>query len=182
MILSAILAAGQSKRFGSQKLIYPYKGKPLLQWTVDTVSNLETRGVIVISGNEDFSSINFRNLKVLINKKAELGLSESIKMALIEAKDEDGILIFLGDMPEISLNLAKKVFEMADEKIVFPTYNGIKGFPVYIPLKYFDEAMKTKGDKGLRNLIISKSDVVTFDWGSSCVFDVDFFEDIGGYR
>ncbi len=178
MIVAAILAAGRSKRFGRQKLTYPYKGKPLLQWTIDTVSNLKIEGVIVISENEDFSSIDFKTLKVLINKNSDLGLSESVKMALMEAKGKDGIMFFLGDMPKVDLNLAKKVFEMAGERIVFPTHEGIKGFPVYVPSKYFDEAMKIYGDKGLRDLLISKRDFLTFEGGEECVFDVDSLEDI----
>lgn len=180
MIISAILAAGESKRFGSQKLIYPYKGKPLLQWTIDTVSMLKSNGFIVISESENFSSIDFKSLKILINKRVDLGLSESVKMALIEAKGKDGLLIFLGDMPKINFNLVQKVFEMAREKIVFPIHNGIKGFPVYIPSKYFDEAMAIQGDKGLRDFLISKRDLVTFDGGEECIFDVDFPKDMEG--
>lgn len=180
MIVPAILAAGESKRFGSQKLIYPYKGKPLLQWTIDTVSALKAKGFVVISENVDLSLINFKTLKVLVNKRVDLGLSESVKIALLEAKGKDGIMIFLGDMPKISLNLAEKVFEMAGEKIVFPIYNKVKGFPVYIPSKYFDEAMKIEGDKGLRDLLISKSDIMTFEWGEECIFDVDFLKDVEG--
>ncbi len=39
-------------------------------------------------------------------------------------------------------------------------------------------AMKIEGDKGLRDLIISKRDFLTFEGREECVFDVDSLEDI----
>lgn len=178
MIVPVILAAGKSERFGNQKLISLYMGKPLLQWTLDTVNSIANEGILVISSYLDVSRFNVGNLKVVLNEKTELGLSESIKIAIRESKSDEGILIFLGDMPKIKVTLAKKVLSLSGERIVFPSHEGIKGFPVYLPCEYFDEALKINGDKGLKELIISNGDFLTFEGGKACVFDIDLPDDI----
>lgn len=178
MIVPVILAAGKSERFGNQKLMSLYNGKPLLQWTLDTVNSISNEGILVISDYLDISLFNVKNLKVTVNKKTELGLSESIKIAIKGAESDEGVLIFLGDMPKVRSSLAEKVLKLRGEKIIFPSHEGIKGFPVYLPRKYFDEALKINGDKGLRELIISSGDFFTFEGGKECIFDVDFPQDI----
>ena len=40
-ILGVILAAGLSKRFNGNKMLFRYNGKPLLQWTIDLVISFD---------------------------------------------------------------------------------------------------------------------------------------------
>lgn len=177
-MIPIILAAGQSRRFGTQKLNLAYKGKPLLQWVIDVVRENFSNGIAVISESVDLSKIDLKNLKKIVNRHSELGLSSSIKLAINAVNNED-ILIFLGDMPEIDSALVRKITELAKESIVFPNFNGVKGFPVYVPARYLKKACEIEGDKGLKDLIMSNG-YITFEWTKSCIFDVDLPKDLEG--
>ncbi len=179
MILAAILAAGSSTRFGKQKLAQNYHGKLLLQWPIDALKKIYVEKVLIASKTLNISLFDLRNFKVVINEKADRGLSTSVKIAVSMAKDHEGILLLLGDMPKISTDLVRKVISMDKTKIIFPSHDGIKGFPVYLPLKYFEEVMSLSGDVGLRKIIAKHlNEVASFEGGKECIFDVDMPQDI----
>ncbi len=176
-----ILSAGESKRFGAQKLETIYKGKRLLQWSIDTVRELQTDKLIVISKYLNRYLFDIDGFEIIVNESTELGLSESIKCAIKRAQGYEAIMIFLGDMPLVDINLPNEVLLMAERnsKIIFPSHNGIKGFPVYLPSKYFDDALKLKGDVGLKDVILRHvGDLLTFEGGERCIFDIDTKMDI----
>ena len=179
MIFIAILAAGRSTRFGSQKLVQSYHGKLLLQWPIDVLRKISAEKLLVVSKTLDVSLFDLDGFKLIINEKPEYGISSSVKLAVSAAKGHEGILLLLGDMPKISTDLVKQVISMDRKRIVFPSHDGIKGFPVYLPSKYFEEAMSLSGDVGLRKIIAKHTnDVATFDGGEECIFDVDTPQDI----
>lgn len=179
MILASILAAGSSSRFGSQKLLSDYRGRKLLQWPIDALKKSDLEGTVVVSEGLDLSGIDTGRFTVVRNGRARLGLSESVKLAIEGAKGYDGILILLGDMPGIDEKLVERVLKMAGDRIVFPNHGGIKGFPVFLPSKFFKEAEDLEGDVGLRKLVKDHGEeIATFEGGKECVFDVDRPEDL----
>jgi len=42
----AVLAGGQSRRFGQDKALYPYRGKPLLAWVLEGLAEASERFVV----------------------------------------------------------------------------------------------------------------------------------------
>jgi len=179
LILAAILAAGKSTRFGVQKLTQNYHGKLLLQWPIDILKKIQVDRILVVSKKLNLSSIDLDNFKVVVNENADMGLSTSVKLALSMVRNHEGVLFLLGDMPKISTDLVKKVISMDRTKITFPFHDDVKGFPVYLPSRYFEEVTSLSGDVGLR-MIIAKhpNEVASFDGGKECIFDVDTPQDI----
>jgi len=179
LICIVVLAAGISKRFGSQKLEYPYKGKPLLQWTLDKVRDFKARKIMIFSKELNTSKFDLKDFEIFENKTSQEGLSSSVKLAISKCNESDGVLFFLGDMPEIKRRTIEKIILTGKNHIVFPNFNGVKGFPVFLPSKYFSEALEIKGDVGLRNLIKTHTnDVTSFEDDWSCIFDVDTVNDL----
>ncbi len=43
---AAIIAGGQSRRFGSDKALYIYNGKPLMQWVIDSLVDSDDRFIV----------------------------------------------------------------------------------------------------------------------------------------
>jgi molybdenum cofactor cytidylyltransferase len=182
LISAVVLAAGISKRFGSQKLEHFYNGKPLLQWTLDLLRKFDEKHVnkvLISSRNLDLSKFDLDGFEIVTNEEPERGLSSSVKLTISKCVKSEGILFFLGDMPKISLRVVERVLSFGTHHIVFPSYKGIKGFPVFLPSSYFEEGMKVEGDVGLRNLIKNhEKDTVSFENGWECVYDVDTIEDL----
>ena len=52
MITAIVLAAGASRRFGSQKLLAPLHGKPIVRWAVENVLAARLDEVMVVVGRE----------------------------------------------------------------------------------------------------------------------------------
>lgn len=168
-----------SRRFGKQKLEYSYKGKPILQWTLNKVRNYNARKLLIVSKELDLSRFDLKDFEIVENKAPQNGLSSSVKLAISKCMKSEGVLFLLGDMPEMKRESIEKTISLGKNRIAFPKFNGIKGFPVFLPSKYFSEALKISGDVGLRKLIKAHmNDVISFEDDWSCVFDVDTVKDL----
>lgn len=109
-----ILAAGHGKRMRSTlpKVLHKLAGKPLLQYIVETVKELQPHEVYVVYGNGGGQVPKYLNhLAVNWVRQAELlGTGHAVAQAIPEIEqDENHILILLGDTPLVSLTTLKKL-------------------------------------------------------------------------
>ncbi|MBL7095620.1 molybdenum cofactor guanylyltransferase, partial [candidate division KSB1 bacterium] len=68
-----ILAGGKSKRFGSDKALSIYQGKPLIQAVFQVAENLTNNIIIVTNSPEKMGFINYPKYKDLIQGTGSLG-------------------------------------------------------------------------------------------------------------
>ena len=105
-IAAVVLAAGQSRRMGGvNKLLKAFDGKPLIRKTVETALASKVTETIVVAGHQytDVASV-VEDLPVSVvhNTDYESGLSTSLRAGLHHLPDDiEGVLICLGDMPNI---------------------------------------------------------------------------------
>lgn len=155
---AVLLAAGSSTRFGALKQLAPIEGVPmlahavreLLATTVDTlVVVLGHEGKAVRKGLEPY--VDDTRIRFVNNPRAAEGMSGSIATGVRAVADSDGVLIALGDMPEIraaTISLLLDVFRATPFGIVAPTLSGTRGHPVLFDRRYFDALQHLKGDRG----------------------------------
>jgi len=184
-IAIVILAAGASKRFGSRKLLSQLKGKPLISYVLNEFC-IESYGkkILVVNPYFPLDIVKCERFKILINNNYENGLATSLIIAVNEvlSKGYDGFFILLGDMPflmETDVERLLKVIQKDPNCIIAFRYNGIKGFPTYVPKRYFDRVLSLKGDRGIKQLIAAQEVKVRYLEGSwRHIFDVDTPEDL----
>ncbi len=109
-----ILAAGHGKRMHSTlpKVLHKLAGKPLLQYIVETVKDLQPHAVHVVYGNGGGQVPKcLGHLAVNWVKQTELlGTGHAVAQAIPEIKeDENCVLILLGDTPLVSLATLQKL-------------------------------------------------------------------------
>ncbi len=109
-----ILAAGRGKRMHSNlsKVLHELAGKPLLQYVVETVGQLEPQTIYVVYGNGGRQVPNYlAHLAVTWVKQEEiLGTGHAVAQAIPNIKnDASQVLILLGDTPLISITTLKKL-------------------------------------------------------------------------
>ncbi|MCS7240175.1 MAG: nucleotidyltransferase family protein [Candidatus Bipolaricaulota bacterium] len=119
-----------------------------------------------------------KNWRVLYNPNWPEGMGSSLRRAA-EAVTT-GMLVFLGDMPFVPESAARAVLGRAGEKPVAPSYQGQRGFPVYLPPSFRAQLLRLRGDKGARDLLKECELVPSADPG--VIWDVDQPEDLQAER
>ena len=159
MIAGVLLAAGGARRFGSQKLIAPFRGMPLVRHAAVTLAS-ETDQLIVVVGNEAElvrDALRGVNANFVENAAWAHGLAGSLRCGVAAAPAEtQAIVIALGDQPEIDRSVIRAVAERWRETrqpIVVARYTDARGHPTLFARELFGEILALTGDRGARSVI-----------------------------
>jgi molybdenum cofactor cytidylyltransferase len=138
---------------------------------------------VVHQGDERlYAALRAENVEVVVCENADEGMGASLACAVRAAKDADGWVIALGDMPFIQPETIAAVAEQVANGavIVAPKYSGTRGHPVGFIKQFGPELMALRGDAGARDLLIRYSPLVmsveTHDRG--VLRDIDTAEDL----
>jgi len=160
-----ILAAGEGKRMGTQKLLLELEGKPILQHVVDTALAVGFHEVVVVVGNQSeriISTINFGSARVVVNNEYTAGLSSSLKLGLKAFSSKpDAYVVMLGDQPLVRPETVRKLLEehaKTNPIMSIPTYHGRRGNPVVLSSRILGEIETLSGDVGAKQLLDHHSD------------------------
>ncbi|SCC29210.1 molybdenum cofactor cytidylyltransferase [Fictibacillus enclensis] len=182
-----ILAAGQSKRMGTPKMMLRHKGKTLIHHVIDAAVNSKADGVIIVINPEVDGLLAEASVpgvsKVFLNDQSDSGLSMSMKSGLYVLPSEAEAAIFLlGDQPLVTtreIDLLLEEFQGNQAYSIYQSsYRGKKGHPVLFQRSMFDRLLDVKGDKGGREVIRQFSgETQTVEMGRSHPFDIDTKDD-----
>ncbi|MBQ3417970.1 MAG: nucleotidyltransferase family protein [Ruminococcus sp.] len=179
-----ILAAGNSTRFGRNKLFTEINGKTMIVRAFASVPAEKLRGVVVVTQYEDVrrlaESFGFFSI---VNSHPEWGLSHSVRLGTEALKDQcGGILYQVADQPWLkreSVCGMLDVFCEHPDSIVAMSSNGKRGNPCIFPKAFFDELCALSGDKGGRAVIEHHEDrLLLFEVSAEELADIDTPEDI----
>lgn len=167
-IAAVVLAAGRSRRMGTNKLVEPIGGRPMLARVVDAALASAAAPVLVVTGHQRHAvaaSIEGRPVTLVHNPAHAEGISTSVKAGIAALPDDvDGALICLGDMPGIApavLDRLIAAYAPAENRaICVPTFGGRRGNPVLWDRRFFTEMMEIAGDVGARHLVGAHADQV----------------------
>lgn len=184
-----LLAAGQSRRFGANKLLHPVLDDiPMLIASAQTLASVLPGTIVVI--NQELAPYTIQlealGLKVVINENYETGIGSSISCGIRASENAheyiSGWLIALADMPYIKpetiLLLAEKIRDGA--AIVAPVFEQQRGHPVGFSHRYLSELIVLSEDIGARNIIDNHQDnlelVTVSDDG--VIKDIDYISEL----
>lgn len=183
-----ILAAGNSSRLGQPKQLVEFKGKTLIQNTLDSVSGLAFASIMLVLGanaKEILNSTDCSEAEVVRNTDWKIGMSTSLNkgLELLEKKHPElnYVLIVLSDQPYISENLIHRLLgEQAKTKasITASKYGDVLGVPVIFEQSHFENLKALKGDQGARKLIANTDQKIAFVSFEQGIIDVDTPEDL----
>jgi len=179
MITAIILASGYSRRMGQNKLLLNYRGKSLIEHTIETIEMCGFSEIIIVAREEKIIDIaNKYGLKVIINGNADKGISESIKLGVRNAKETKGFMFFMADQPFLDVDTVKELnnaFEENLDSIIIPRFDGKKGSPVIFPYSFKGDFLLLEGDVGGKVIINKNLDKVKFVevQDAAKLFDVD---------
>ncbi|GAB5467050.1 MAG: molybdopterin-binding/glycosyltransferase family 2 protein [Rhodospirillales bacterium] len=160
-VAALVLAAGQAKRMGANKLVQDLSGKPLVRHAVEAALASRAAPVILVTGHEREAveeALEGLDLLSVHNRNFAAGLSTSMKRGLAALPDDcDAAVVLLGDMPRIDAGVIDRLIAsfnpLEGRAICLPTFQGQRGNPVLLGRQFFSEAQTVEGDQGARELL-----------------------------
>jgi molybdenum cofactor cytidylyltransferase len=167
-IAALVLAAGQSTRMGSNKMMADIDGTPMIAHTVDAALASKADPVVVVTGHQPErvrGALAGRKVIFAHNPHYAEGLSTSLRAGLGALPvDVDGAIVALGDMPGVTAAHLDRLIAAFDPDagaaICVPSFNGKRGNPVLWSKAYFPEMREIAGDVGARHLIGAHADEI----------------------
>jgi molybdenum cofactor cytidylyltransferase len=192
-IAALVLGAGRSSRMGGpNKLLAEIAGRPLVRIVVEQALASRAHPVIVVTGHqrEKVEAV-LAGLPIAFvhNPNFADGLGTSLKTGISALPaDVDGVIVCLGDMPQVDAKLIDRLIEAFDPEggalVVVPTIDGKRGNPVVWSRRFFFDLMTVEGDVGARHLIGRYTEVVAEVplTGTAAFTDVDTPEALRAVR
>lgn len=191
-IRGILLAAGYSKRFGSNKLLQALPAgsagagtpialaaaRPFIEVLPESIAVVRPRaqklaGILRTAG---FNTVMCRN--------AAEGMGASLAAGVRAAADAQGWIIGLADMPFIRPDTIRAVATALRDgaPIAAPSFHGERGHPVGFARRFYDELSALHGDEGARQLLaLHPGSVTLFDTDDPGVLrDIDRPSDLTG--
>lgn len=153
-----VLAAGGSTRLGRPKQLLPYRDGVLL----DAVLGLARRAhfeqrIVALGGSSDLvlAAVDTNGFDVVVNDQYATGCSSSIARAIGAVRsDIDGIVLLLGDQPEVSADvIATLIAGRGNAPVAVTRYEDGLGHPFALTRATFPALAALHGDRGVWKLI-----------------------------
>lgn len=160
-ISAIILAAGQSRRMGRNKLALPVHGQSMLEKVIHTVEEADFGEIILVVNRENLELLGTSKIeghvKVTINETPEAGAASSIREALRHVgTDSQGLAFIMADQPYMTAETMNGLiarFEENPDRIVIPQLDGQNGSPVIFPIDLLPAFEAIEGDVGGKQVI-----------------------------
>ena len=154
-------AAGNSTRFGSNKLLHIMDdGRPMIASIFDAVRPLDVYKKILVTQYDDIAEM-AAGFDVVMNDRPDLGISRSMQLGLAAAGDADAYMFCVCDQPGLSTSTIKKLIEAYKKGtagIVSLAWQGKMCNPKIFSSRYREELMRLSGDTGGRQIIAAHKD------------------------
>lgn len=185
-IWAVVLAAGESERMKSPKLVLPFGQGTIIGNVLCNILKSEINKILVVTGawrDDVVRAIGELPVLQCVNENYKKGMLSSVICGLNSIPaTADAAMIFQGDQPEITPEVINSIIEKwksSGSGIVIPLYRGKRGHPLFIEKKYFAEVSALDTDAGLRTLSSKFShDVAEVETDNKMILrDIDTRED-----
>lgn len=154
-------AAGNSTRFGSNKLLHIMEdGRPMVASIFDAVRPLDVYKKILVTQYDEVAVL-AGDLEIVMNDRPDLGISRSMQLGLTAAGDSDAYMFCVCDQPGLKTATLERMIEAYKKGtagIVSLSWKGKMCNPKIFSSRYKEELMKLSGDTGGRQIIASHKD------------------------
>ena len=152
-----VLAAGNARRFGSDKLMADLDGAPLGLRAARNLADIDAVAHFAVCQPEAVIASLYAEAgyAVVENPHAELGLSGSLHLAVAAAAktQAQALLIALADMPFIMASHIDALIQACDGEIIASSDGNQSMPPAIFPRTTWPLLLETKGDAGARQIL-----------------------------
>ncbi|MDE2598485.1 MAG: nucleotidyltransferase family protein [Rhodocyclaceae bacterium] len=168
-----LIAAGQSRRFGGDKLLHPmHDGTPLALAAFRNLRPVCGEVVAVLRPDQERLACLLwdEGARIVVSEDSHAGMGHSLAAGVRACADAQGWLLSLADMPYVQTATMQRVADaiLAGASIAAPVHQAQRGHPVGFSKKWFAQLAGLIGDSGARALLQAHADEVTL---VSCLDD-----------
>ena len=182
-----IIAGGGSRRFGGDKLLYEFRGKPLIQHAADVLKELFSEVAVIADRGERFA---FLDIPCYPDMVKGIGPLAGILTAIAHSSQERCLAVG-GDMPAINGDFVRYLAEVsAGFDVTVPRINGLyEALYAIYSVKCID-AIRAAVDAGEQRIVsffntvkvreVSGEEVSRFAHPGEMFRNINFRSDING--
>ena len=173
-----VMAAGNARRFGENKLAARFRGKSLIRWTLEAVPQNGFDAVAVVTQYPEIAELAREfSFTAIRNEHPDFGISHTIQLGLTELQDCDGVLFLVSDQPLLRRESVAKLAELwkrQPDKIAALGHGGVRGNPCLFPARFFPELLELREDRG-GNTVIRRheEELILLEVDGAELYDVD---------
>ena len=173
-----VMAAGNARRFGENKLAAVLDGRSLILRALEAVPAEAFDNVVVVSQHPEIIGLAKEfHFTAIRNENPDYGISHTIELGLTELRNCDGVLFQVADQPLLRRSSVAELvvlWKRQPEKIAALSHGGVRGNPCLFPARFFPELMELREDHG-GNTVIRRHEefLVLAEAGAEELTDVD---------
>ena len=182
-----ILAAGESKRFGSTKQLANFANETLVRRAVRVAEAVCGDDTVLVVGNDwqrVLAACGPQRGIIVRNDEYSSGMASSIASGVASVPESaDAVLLLLADQPLVTEKHLRSLideWQKAPDDIVASEYSDVQGPPIIFPACCFGRLMKLEGDQGARAILKDSACPVTGIAFGAGAIDIDTPEDLAG--
>lgn len=173
-----VMAAGNARRFGENKLAAQLRGRSLILRALEAVPAELFETVVVVTQYPEVMRLakEFR-FAAIHNEHPDWGISHTIELGLTGLRDCDGAMFLVSDQPLLqreSVAELVRLWKRRPDKIAALAHGGVRGNPCLFPARFFPELLELREDRG-GNAVIRRheEDLVLLEAAERELTDVD---------
>lgn len=168
MIFALILAAGESRRMGRQKLLLPFGDTTVVGAVARAALASRADQVLAVVGADHEAvegALAPLGVEVIVNREFESGMLSSVQAGFASLPEgAEAAVVMLGDQPFVTPAVIDRLIEArrrSGRSLIVPTHGGRRGHPLLVGLELRERVMALDPSEGLRGLVRSSPGLVT---------------------
>jgi molybdenum cofactor cytidylyltransferase len=157
-IVAILLAAGTGSRFGGEKLLHPLSdGVAIAAHAARNLLAVVPDVVAVVRWGDFplYDLLEQEGCRVTMFQGAAQGMGASLAHGVAQARDADGWVVALADMPSVRSETIRNIVSALEGSalIAAPVRGGQRGHPVGFGAPLCHELLALSGDEGARKVV-----------------------------
>lgn len=167
-IVAIILAAGQSKRMGDNKMLLPFARSTVIETIVREVAASRVNAIVVVTGHahdQIEALLSSSAARCIFNPdyaRHEMIVSVQVGLQALPS-NIDAALIVLGDQPRLQHDIIQRIMAAyLPDLLIVPAYRYQRGHPILIARALWGEISALPPTSTLRDFIRSHEDRIRY--------------------
>ena len=182
-----VMAAGNARRFGGNKLSAELDGRSLILRALEAVPRpLFEKTAVVTQYPEVIALAERMDFQAVENPHPDYGISHTVRLGLAGLQNCDGVMFLVSDQPLLrreSVEALVRLWYTQPERIAALSHGGVRGNPCLFPARFFPELLALTEDHGGNTVIRRHEEALTLlEAAAEELADVDTAADLLAIR